>query len=571
LNLILDNFVRNINFICSIGTGNYSETSYWFQQETWKTKFSPAALAKVLNLNSGKAVVLATQEAFDKWFHSLASELSEAGLSPIPVIVPVGRNEEELLIIFEQVVGSVDEDSSVYMDVTLSFRHLPFLYMAALNYLSVYKKVNIKGIYYGAYDLASTPKEDVPILELTPLFRLTQWYHALGTFQDSGDLRQIAGMLKGDVSLLFQGGRGDKTLSGVANLLDPLAEALAGGLPVEVGITAARLKNSLNLMSQDGNGAAAGTLALNHLAQWLEMWAVDGGSRSKTETVLTENELQRQLSVAAWYAELNDIPKALLLLREWMVNLFLFHKGNTRDWLEKGSRYAVEAQLHSLAHRTRVGLATEAEKRVGGSWQRLGTLRNKYAHAGMTPGQVSVSRDTVLNVWRDCEKLLSSGIPASTERKAGTLLVSCLGLSPGVIYSAVSLVHPDNLLIVTSREARYNIEESLRRAGTDQLPIRVLEMQDPFSGFAEADGFIDDSLRSLLAQQQQLVVNVAGGTSVMQYVIERIAEEAYALGVPVQRGAVVDRRPPASQRDDPYVLGEWVELDSIERVDNDGE
>jgi len=114
---------------------------------------------------------------------------------------------------------------------------------------------------------------------------------------------------------------------------------------------------------------------------------------------------------------------------------------------------------------------------------------------------------------------------------------------------------------VTSAKGRERLEEALQGAEKSALPCRVIEMADPHQGFLELERHLDDSLLRWLAAAGEVVANLTGGTTAMQYVVERLAERARRLGVPVRRVALIDRRPPEQQRADPYVLAELIELD----------
>jgi len=58
-----------------------------------------------------------------------------------------------------------------------------------------------------------------------------------------------------------------------------------------------------------------------------------------------------------------------------------------------------------------------------------------------------------------------------------------------------------------------------------------------------------------------MVLNITGGTTAMQYIVQQIAALAAELGRPVRRAALVDRRLPQEQRDEPFVPGELIWLD----------
>jgi len=237
------------HLICSIGTGSrhatwdarsanppsgYQAVIYQLGgREDRPTRFAPAALARLLSLGGAKASVLATAKAYEgPDYEALALELREAGLHPAHVPMPEGRTEDEILDIFNRLVDRVQPGEKLVLDVTLSLRHLPFVYLAALAYLTAYYNVEIQGIYYGAFDLRTsapdTPAEPkAPILEITSLFRLIQWYHAAQTAREGGDLRVISRLLGRDVPTLARPKSAGAALREARKHFAPLASALA--------------------------------------------------------------------------------------------------------------------------------------------------------------------------------------------------------------------------------------------------------------------------------------------------------------------------------------------------------
>ncbi|NLI12585.1 MAG: hypothetical protein GX425_08175 [Peptococcaceae bacterium] len=167
--------------------------------------------------------------------------------------------------------------------------------------------------------------------------------------------------------------------------------------------------------------------------------------------------------------------------------------------------------------------------------------------------------------WLDGPEEGSLDIPenhTATKGKAGTggiLLVSPLGLSRGLLYSALCHIHPMNLVVISSSVAALSFEEVVQKAcwlGES----KILIMQDPHSGFSEAES-LAEAVLPVCRHSGQIVVNITGGTTAMQHVVQQIASRAREMGLPVQLAALVDRRPPQEQRDNPYVRGELIYLD----------
>lgn len=142
-----------------------------------------------------------------------------------------------------------------------------------------------------------------------------------------------------------------------------------------------------------------------------------------------------------------------------------------------------------------------------------------------------------------------------------TILITPLGLAPGLLFSAVRLVAPDAVVIITSGQGAALVPEALARAGFAGQ-WHAVELADPHTGFAETprvQAKVLDLLRGA-GPDTGIVVNYTGGTTAIQYVVTRLDEELRAAGWTVRRVALVDRRLPEEQRREPYRVGELVDL-----------
>lgn len=74
-------------------------------------------------------------------------------------------------------------------------------------------------------------------------------------------------------------------------------------------------------------------------------------------------------------------------------------------------------------------------------------------------------------------------------------------------------------------------------------------------------GLTAHSARLTIEALAEVVVSVTGGTTAMARVAERLGEDALGLGAPVRRIALIDRRPAAEKRREPYMLSDVVDLD----------
>ena len=234
------------------------------------------------------------------------------------------------------------------------------------------------------------------------------------------------------------------------------------------------------------------------------------------------------------------------------------------EWLDyNAERKPAESYLNGLAYRAKLGLATEPEKALAGAWRGVADLRNKMAHAGHHKELVSVSEDNVRNALADCRRLLEASDSETDIRyPKGRLVITPLGLSPGVVFTLQKSVPADHLLVITSAQARPLLAEALAKARTPDVPLTVRELPDPFQGFRAAAALArDEEIRHLMLRHWEVITNLTGGTTAMPFAVERLAEESKRLGVTTRRVALIDRRSIDEQRAHPYVVGEVVWVD----------
>jgi hypothetical protein len=142
---------------------------------------------------------------------------------------------------------------------------------------------------------------------------------------------------------------------------------------------------------------------------------------------------------------------------------------------------------------------------------------------------------------------------------AMTVLFTPLGLAYGALYSAILLVRPQRVVIVTSKQAIGNLHSTLDAArfyhALFEVETHILE--DPLSGFGEAR-----ALARFLAVSADgnNVINLAGGTTVLQDCVRSVADILRTQEKTVREVAVVDRRDTSDQKRAPLVVGELVEV-----------
>lgn len=324
----------------------------------------------------------------------------------------------------------------------------------------------------------------------------------------------------------------------------PLDDALASGLLIEAGI-------------------AAAALVRERPHEPPLPWAVSP-LESKRGVRLTDAELVRQLALIRWLIDSGRHTQAVLGMRAWVVNRVMQRlPWDIPRWLARDERAPLERFLDSLAYRARIGCGEPAENALACVWEELATLRAALDDGGIRPDDIAVDRVRIERLHDACQTLHRTDDPEPAyHAPEGRLVITPLGLAPGVLYAVARLLTPSHTIIVTSAEGRAREHEALVRAGFPDMRRTVRQLDDPFHCFALASSIASEpDIRDLMLRHDEVVVNITGGTTAMQHVIERLGRESRALGKRTETVALVDRRSPAEQQAQPFVEGELVWLD----------
>ncbi len=575
---------RDIFFLTSLGIAEYPELTYGFRGQRHSTRFAPVATAALVFDAAERermlVRVLCTAKARATRFDRIAEEFVALGVRGTEWCeVPEVQSERDMEQVLSTILKIVPEDhpSEVAVDVTFGFRHLPFLYTAALTYLVGLREAQFRGMFYSARELEGLDGTH-PILDLSRFFELVRWYQALTALRDTGRARPLAAILRQHVSKLFSAAgsiqQHFKQVSVIRDAAEKLAVPLSSGLPIEAGFEAQKLIQAVAAVTILAEDAAI--LAARELAKVVRVWSLPPEIKRKEELPLTKEELERQWQFTRWLFEHDDYTNCLEALREWVVNLVLYRQGITRDWLHhERSRRPAERFLAALAYRTRTPGAhalTQTQQLLASFWSKISEKRNLLAHAGMKSQTPLPTRDELRQlVIHDGRQLLDT-VEKLNVHFGGSqkLLVSGLGRSPGALFTALSHVRPDALLVLTSAEASRHLKDTLQAAGLPDLPVHPIILADPYRAFRQIKRVLD-VCRPVLLDADRVIVNLTGGTTAMQYLCERVGDEATKLGIDVQRVAAIDEPPREEQYADPFKLGTLELLDvEVAKVDTAG-
>ena len=118
--------------------------------------------------------------------HSLGDELFSKYVEDVDI--PDGLSGD-IWKLFEIVNGKLEENDEITFDVTHSYRTIPLFSTVLFNYARVMKGVEVKKIYYGAFE---KDKTITPIFDLTDIVNLQKTTIAANDFREFGKMGSLA-------------------------------------------------------------------------------------------------------------------------------------------------------------------------------------------------------------------------------------------------------------------------------------------------------------------------------------------------------------------------------------------
>ncbi len=552
--------------ISALGDNFLNETEYEFEGRRHPTRFCSIALSQILSKPPSRLLVLLTPEARKKHEEALSNECRDLNLSIEILPISSGKTIQEVWKVFDALVEKVSSHPSmeVLLDITNSFRHLPLLFFTSLSYLESAGKAGMKGVYYGAYD-AKNESNITPVFDLTPMVNLVKGGFAVKSFMETGAMGPLGSFL-GSLP-----GVDPRTAVKLTQSLSEFQRIYSAGLPLEAGSEAEEILKKFPSLTIGVENLTAGFELREKLRDHFRRIALEtpNGDNWKTRFHLDMQELARQLKFIEGKILHGDASQAIILLREWIISRVCFSEGKHESWLEKGVRVSeIESKLGKLALRKREESAKDkpTEVSLSKTWDKLSNFRNEFGHAGFKKTEVNVQSalKKASEFLRICLDNLENEdfwrVP-SLSGNDGLLLVSGLGSSVGLLFSALSSLKPDRTVVITSKEVEPKLPEVLKSAGGyPSEHVKALILQEPFTGFSETGGMVK-ALEPFLKNASEVVVNLTGGTTCMQWVMQAVFEKARELGAAVRRVAFVDRRTTQEQQKNPFVLGEMIPID----------
>ena len=241
-------------FISFLGTNSYVPCNYFLEEKQERKIHNVAyiqeALLRILaqeDLAPGRVRIFLTEDAKNKnWepvdHEGLAARLEllqqegllQEGIVATPAI-PTGLTSDDVWEIFRKVFEEIRPGDEVYLDITHAFRSIPMLGMSILNYAKALKNVQLKAIYYGAFEALGNGQQvrDMPmeernaaVLNLVQLSDIQNWAVSANLFIEHGNAKPLRTVAKQQLKPILQQREPDHVQQQAARSLNTLTKYL---------------------------------------------------------------------------------------------------------------------------------------------------------------------------------------------------------------------------------------------------------------------------------------------------------------------------------------------------------
>lgn len=389
--------------IGAIGLGKYDGTTYLFEDGT-KEEADYFAYALTRHVKPDHLFVIATEAAKAQALPDLQDWIALEDVPITVVDIPNGKNRLEAWDIFNNIVAKFDETFpteksmlDVYIDITNGLRSIPVLLLSIVRYLQRSRHVNLRGIFYGAYDAVDRQQHTKPVYQLDSFVMVLDWANAVETFLETGSSVLLANMLKTQ-EYLFTSTIGQS----IANALKDLSQAL-DLVQIEAIhrqshiLTEAIVQIDFDNLTNENRIIADLLLQLRDDFEPLAM--------ENTTSHLREF-LVKDMKLILWYYRRKRYQDAMLVAREWMLTYKMQHsnarkkkKYTSAEIFERHNRDA-EDGYHQWGTHDKKTLHEE-----------INNLRNLLAHCGFSDQDDSIEAllgrvDAVMAKLQQLEKAL---------------------------------------------------------------------------------------------------------------------------------------------------------------------
>ena len=546
------------------------ELEYYFDHNPSQRIISNNCTLAIIKLGHhfDEVYAICTEDTVNSRFQNFKNELTKfsSQAKVTPLVISSNNDFKDLIL---TVIAHLPLQGELSIDLTHGFRHIPILLLTATYYLTAVTKLTLGNLYYGLI----SKNHPCTIYILNYVQELVQWGEAVSLFKRDINVIPLINLLKTYINRLHDDPKAKRSLENLLDAYVEVAFAVNNGLPVELLNSLKKMKNLLSKSNIDALDIFMGENLFEEIRNSLqEQFSFHEYARPKNKRnlVLTEELIKLLVEVIDFYIVSEgqlQYDNALGQMRELFITLCLYHwRPDARtQWLNKKTREQIERTIGGLSAASRDKAFNELfpNKEILSFWNQLSDLRNMVQHHGMREEEIKINdlQNKIKELWSALKQHINNpefwNIDVPSKNR---VLISPLGLTNGALYTAIKRLNPDLVIVIASTQSQSQVQTILQEAGSNANQI-VKTINDPFLDFTAWNAIkTDKDIVSALMGAKKVMVNITGGTTVMQYIVERLNSYAAMLNKHPKSYAMIDRRPYDEQKTNPYVEGEILEL-----------
>ncbi|MGC8656601.1 MAG: TM1812 family CRISPR-associated protein [Thermoplasmata archaeon] len=570
--------------LTSIGT-NPQEIEYTLDGKSEKGRFSFEALIKLLNNKIDQVVILVTEDAkplFEEFKKEFKNKFPRMEITSIDV--KKGISPDEVKAILSNITKKIPENCDLTIDITNGLRHYPFLLFTSALYMQSFRNVIIKNIFYSLVE-----NKKATFVDLNYLLVMVNLFHAVSMFSELKNSSKLYNILSDNIK--------DPKIKKLFDKMKEFDSAFNLGLTLSTGDYAKsfvdQFYNKMDSLKElyESNPIPLLQELMDYVSESIDPYKLDKSIKTNTNDWkksyrLSKDELNRQKNIIDDYIKSKHYNNAIQLMREWVISRCIYQENRNDKWLDPDERKKIENLLGSLKWRLEKGILSGEKKELAEIWDKITSIRNMVAHNEMNVqgnnliDEKDKEPNLIKELWEEIknknETMSNTFWNPKIQGNGGKLLVSPLGLSPGLLYSAIKLVNPDKCIVITSENSKKSLNEILEKSSYSYNNIcKIIELKDPFTGYDEIKNIIDniqnndenngnnDDIFKCFEEFDEIAFNLTGGTTTMQILVEELYKIANHSSKKTDRIIIIDRRSTEQQKANPYVVGEMISLKNI--------
>jgi len=377
-------------FISFLGTGGYVSCNYYYgNQKIENVDFVQEAMISLFCSDwqkKDRILIFCTKKSKEKNWGKLNIKLKSLNMKPPieDVSIPAGKSEEEIREIFSAIFDRINDGDNIVCDITHSFRSIPLLGTAVINYARVIKNASLKGLYYGALEalgdkktVENTKIEDrnVPIFDLTPYSSIIDWSFATSEFIKRGETDALIELMRKDAKARnIESNKIAQGLNKISRKLDEMSLAIKLNRGKQIVEKVSNLNDEISFIQKDKSFSYLNAL-LDKIKQ-------------KTKDFKTNN-VENCIAAADWCYEHKLIPQCITILQEGIItyicgNLSLdYHIKRNRELISQ-SLAAINKKPQDKWENPEIAEKVNSilSKDIIEEYRNLSNLRNDVNHGG---------------------------------------------------------------------------------------------------------------------------------------------------------------------------------------------